>query len=306
VLYFGRSVGGACPARTGMLSATHMRRALLGLLAPLITLAIAYHYAPVLVWLARSWVTRPQYSHGALVAAASLLLVWLSRGRIARAKRGAGWGGVGLVSVALVLRRWDLGASEPSVAALGIPFLVLGMVWALSGPDVARVIAAPVLLVLLAIPLPSGILASVGMRVEYWAATAGAALLERVFSIPATREGVMIHLPRVSLEMGIQPAALQLLMAFTTFAAFYAYLLAGPAWKRWAVFAGGGALSVLAPGVRMGLDGLVGHILGPYAMRSCHHWSGYIALGVALAGLIVFARALGCEDLRLPGSPSTA
>jgi len=275
------------------------------ILAAVISLALVAHYAPVLVWLGRAWLTLPVYSHGVLVVPLLVLLVWLARKRIALARCGMAWGGLALVVVALAARRWDLGADEPAVAAFGIPLAIIGAVWTLAGREIAKIIAVPVLILLLAVPLPPPVLASAGMRIEYGAATVGAALLEHVLTIPALREGVMIHLPRVSLEMGIQPAAMRTLMVFMTFAAFYACLLAGPPWKRWLVFVAGIPISMLGSGVRVSLDGLVGHILGPEAMRASHLYSGYIALIVAFVALLVFARSIGCSDLQGRDSSSS-
>jgi len=186
----------------------------------LVTLAILFFlYRGTVASLARTWLDVSSYSHGYLVLAISLFLVWRDRAKLASAVPGARFAGLPLVlglslgwAVADLL---DINIGRQ----LSLYLLLAGILWTLLGPRVLRVLAFPLGYLLLAIPIWSQLTTALQQN------TADAASWSlTTLGVPIFHEGFYLTIPSGRFEVAEVCAGLRFLLAALSVATLYAYL----------------------------------------------------------------------------------
>src|SRR5439155_25362385 len=128
-------------------------RAALGLL---IALAIGWLYAGVLIGLGTQWVSSPDASYGVVLAVVAMVAAWRRRSLFieaanpdATATPGAALllGGLGLYLVGLF-------GADLFLTRVSFIVVLTGILWLLAGGRAVRAVAAPLVFLLIAVPLP--------------------------------------------------------------------------------------------------------------------------------------------------------
>ena len=120
------------------------------LLAALLAL-LAY---PAGVWLVRSWLTNPYYTHGLLIPPLAALLIWGQRRALAaQPRQGGSWLGLLTAAVALGVALWAMSWQNYAVALLALVGLTAGLLLYLEGWPRLRLLLFPLLFLALAVPL---------------------------------------------------------------------------------------------------------------------------------------------------------
>lgn len=240
-------------------------------------------YVPVLVELGRDWLRDANYSHGILIPFISAFLIWRQRQRLrALPLRPAN---VGLVGVLGALALLVVGAAGSEVFTQRVSFLALlfSAVVFMFGWGWARVVAFPLALLLLAIPLPYILYYSVTSPMQAVAAKLAVIGLKGL-GVPLLAQGNVIHLEGASLEVAEACSGIRSLYAFLALGALLAYIMKIPAWARVLVFLVTIPLSVVANAVRVSFTALGAYLVGPWVAEGFAH---------EFFGLIVFATTLG-------------
>ncbi len=246
-------------------------------------LVSALVYAPVAAGLVGDWLHDPNYSHGFLIPPVAAFLVWQRRGDLAAVPvRPSAWG---LAGIAFAMALLVLGAAGAEVFTERMSLLVLlasGTVFLL-GWSWLRRLAFPIAFLALAVPLPYVIYYDVTAPLQSLAAH-GAVVGLKTVGIPVMREGNVLHLPGVSLEVAEACSGIRSLYAFLALGALFAYWLPVPAWGKVAIFLVTIPLSVAGNALRVWGSGVAAYVGGvQYAEGTPHE----------LFGLVVFAAALG-------------
>ena len=96
-----------------------------------------------------------------------------------------------------------------------------------------------------------------------------------------------------------------MLIVMLALGAAYAALVHRTTWGRWLVVGGAAALSVVGNGIRVFIVGAAHRLAGEEAALSVvHAWSGYPALALTMAGLVVTEGAPDGKLRRRGGSPA--
>jgi len=260
-------------------------------------------YGPVLKDMVATWWTSENASHGFLVPIAAGYLAWGCRGSAAAAARRARWAVVIVAAGLLLYPAGVLSAVEflPQVSLL----VVLGglMLYFLGGRG-SRLLAFPYAFLWFAVPWPDTLVEVLGFPMQLFSAKF-AAMVTGLAGVPVMRDGVDIHLPRYTFSVGAPCSGMKSLVALLAVGALAAYLLRGPAWKRWVLFAASLPLALMANVVRILCILAIGSIWGREAAQGfLHGFAGmvvvYITASVGLAGI---GRWLG---LRYGAQPEVA
>lgn len=106
-------------------------------------------------------------------------------------------------------------------------------------------------------------------------------------------------IPDYTFEVAIPCSGLKSAIALTALGALYAYLLVGPLWKRWLVFAASLPVALMANGARLWLTLVLAASLGPKTAEGFfHELSGIFVFIIALAGLFGIGSLIGCSQIR--------
>jgi exosortase len=195
----------------------------------LIACAVAFAYLTVLSRLGLFWWTDENYSHGLLIPFIIGYLLWSERDALARApKRPAPLAGIALVVVALVMLWLGTAGAELFTQRTSLAVLAAGVVAYFWGFRTVRLVAVPLLLFLLAVPIPAIIFNKIAFPLQLFASRCAVASMQ-LLDIPVLRQGNVIELMPLGssttkkLEVVEACSGIRSLMTLVTLAVVFAY-----------------------------------------------------------------------------------
>jgi len=255
-------------------------------------------YAPVLVEMARAWMTQDNASHGFLVAPIAAYVAWLNRGGITQAyQRGATAAGLAWAVVAALMYVGGRWLEVEFLPPLSLVFMVGAQVLYFGGWTVLRAAAFPYAFLFFMVPWPDLLVEFISFPMQLFSAKY-ATMLAGLLGLSVSRSGVDIHLPDYTFSVGAPCSGMKTLVALLALTALVAYLSRGPTWKRWALFAAGAPVALLANVVRIVVILFIAAFAGAEAAEGfLHGASGVVVFALALAGLLLLGRALGLRGI---------
>jgi exosortase len=194
-----------------------------------IAAALAFVYFAVLMKLSRDWWTDENYSHGLLVPFIIGFIVWQERKRFTEQQRASALGtGVVCVSFALLALWAGTAGAELFVQRASLLLMLAGIVIYFFGFRIIQVVAVPMLLLALAIPIPQIIFNKIAFPLQLFASKCAVAAMS-FFEIPVLRQGNVIELMPLGatepkrLAVVEACSGIRSLMTLVTLAVVYAY-----------------------------------------------------------------------------------
>ncbi len=189
-------------------------------------------YWSTLLHLVGQWWSDPNFSHGFFVPLFSAFVIWQERDRLARIRPNPSWtgaivllAGLGLLVVGRLGAELFLDRSSLLVVIAGVIILFLG--W-----NLFRALLFPWAFLLLMIPIPTILFNQITFPLQLLASKAAAAVLP-LMGVPILREGNVINLPSMALEVAEACSGIRSLMSLVTLAIMYGYLMEKRLWVRW-------------------------------------------------------------------------
>jgi exosortase len=196
--------------------------------------ALGFLYASVLAKLGHDWWTDENYSHGLLIPFIIGFILWTERDALRRAASTPRlWFGGVFVCFALLALWGGTAGAELFVQRVSLVLMLAGILVYFWGFKLLRLAFVPLVLLLLAIPIPAIIFNRVAFPLQLFASRC-AVWVMRAFEIPVLRQGNVIELmPRgasVSKKMEVVEACsgIRSLMTLFTLAVVYAYFTYPP------------------------------------------------------------------------------
>jgi exosortase len=194
-----------------------------------IVAALSFLYASVLSKLGHDWWTDENYSHGLLIPFIIGYILWLERPRLANTAQRPGlwWGGAFILCALAGLWAGTVGA-ELFVQRLSLILMLAGIVIYFWGFKLLRLALVPLLLLLLAIPIPAIIFNQIAFPLQLFASRC-AVWVMRAFDISVLRQGNVIELMPLGasqpkkLEVVEACSGIRSLMTLVTLAVVFAY-----------------------------------------------------------------------------------
>ena len=255
-------------------------------------------YAPALASLVRQWASDANYSHGFLVVPFALLFAWKARRDLASHHPRPHPLGLAIVIVSMLLFVGGQLAAELFVTRVSLLGIIAGSVLFLWGPSHLRTLSFPLVLLLLAIPLPALVLNQIALPLQLLASRAGEAVVTGA-GIPVLREGNVLILPETTLEVVEACSGIRSLASLLTLALIVGRLGEPRRWARVALAALTIPIAIVANAARVAGTGLAAAWVGPQAAEGFFHtFSGWLVFVVAFCALMACARLL--RRVRLP------
>ena len=248
-------------------------------------------YAPVVAGMAREWSEFPSLSHGFAVPVIAAYLLWHRRQLLAQAPFEASTAGLPLIMLALGMLVIGSLGGEPFVARLSLPLVLFGTVLFLVGTRVAR--HAWVAIAYLALMIPLQYLTLKALTYESRLFDAGlTATTLRWLNVPVLRDGVLLHLPNMTLEVADDCSSIPAIAALLALGAAYSQMQERPTWIRVALTLSAAPLGLLSNIVRLILTSLGAYYLGPIALNNVIHKFNGTTVFLATVVLLVVLDAL--------------
>ncbi len=286
-----------------------------------IAVALAFVYFAVIVKLANDWWHDENYSHGLLIPFVIGVIVWQERKRLGETKREP-WVWIGAAGIALSLFMLWAGTAgaELFVQRVSLVLMLLSVVVYFFGARVIQLLAIPLFLFVLSIPIPQIIFNRVAFPLQLFASRCAVTAMW-FLNIPVLRQGnVMEMMPRGATEpkrLAVVEACsgIRSLMTLITLAVIYAHFTKpkGPQtsgrdddakvqtklyaalksitfWRSLILVVSAVPIAILTNALRVSGTGVLAHYYGTRVADGFFHsfsgWVVYIA-----AALLLFATA---------------
>jgi exosortase len=266
---------------------------------PLTENAIPYWQVAVLVlisiWLYWStlghlvgqWWHDPNFSHGFFVPLFSAFVVWQEREHLSRIPLRPSWTGLAIIATSLSLLIVGQLGAELFVARISLIFLLAGGVVLFMGWEHFRAILFPWAFLVLMIPIPAILFNQITFPLQIQASKVAAITLP-VFGVPILREGNVINLPAMTLEVAEACSGIRSLMSLMTLAVIYGYLSEKRIWVRCILALAAVPIAIVANSVRIIGTGLLVQYWDPEKAEGYFHSSwGWIIFVISL--LLLYA-----------------
>lgn len=255
-------------------------------------------YAPVLAGLARQWWVEPASSHGLLLVAVAAVVVqrrWQQLRSLPLQPRDAG---LGVVAGGLLIFAAGTVTGDVFILRISMPLVIVGAILVLGGPGHLRLMVAPLGLLLLAIPLPAVIVTHATMPLQLIASQVAAGVLQAC-QVPVLREGNLLMLNRVTLEVADACSGLRSLVALVSLTAVCAAFFSMSPRRVALLMAAAVPVAIVGNGLRVAATGLLSTWIGEAAARGfLHDLTGYAAFAAMCA--IIVGLQIAAKPRRVP------
>lgn len=258
---------------------------LLGLLSVLL-------YHRIAVKLVTDWYNLPDFSHGFLIPFFAAFLLWDKRHEIAGTPIAPSWAGVSLVVLGLCELMLGVFGADLFLQRTSFVLLVVGLVWTLLGKAMLSQLKFVLLVLLLAIPLPTILYNQITFPLQLRASQL-ASLILPLFRVPVLQDGNVIRLPSMPLEVAEACSGIRSLMSLFAVAVIYGYFLERTTLRRIVLALSSLPIAVAANVVRIVGTGLCVQYWDPdKALGFFHEFQGWLMFLVSLACLYLVHLAM--------------
>lgn len=260
--------------------------------AGVVVALVCWLYSGVISHLASQWWHDPNFSHGFFVPAFSAYVVWLRRDQLAIMRQRPAWTGLGVLVAGIgLLVIGNLGA-ELFLSRLSLLVVMAGLVILFLGWEFQRALLFPWLFLILMIPIPAILFNQITFPLQLLASKLASGLLP-VLGVPVLREGNIIQIPAMPLEVAEACSGIRSLLSLTTLAIIYGYLLESRNLIRWILALASIPIAVAANSLRIVGTGLVVQYWDPEKGEGFFHaFSGWLIFVVSLLMLFLVHKAL--------------
>jgi exosortase len=249
-------------------------------------------YYRVLAKLVTDWWQIPDFSHGFLVPIFAAYLVWAKKKTLLDTRIAPTWSGIAVVAMGLVVLVLGVYGAELFLSRISLVILLAGLVLCFGGWQLLKELRFVLLVLLLAIPIPSIIFNEITLPLQILASKLASALLP-FFDVPVLREGNVIELPAMKLEVAEACSGIRSLMSLFTLSIFYGYFLEKSFLRRAILALASIPIAIAANAVRILGTGLCVQYWDPdKAQGFFHEFSGWVMFLVSLGCLFIVQRTM--------------
>jgi len=253
--------------------------------------AIAVIYHGILAALVLDWWNDPNFSHGFVIPVFSFFVAWQQRKKLAALPLAPNWFGLVVIAGALTVLIVGVLGAELFLSRSSLVLLLGGLVIYFAGWPHFRALLFAWGVLFLMIPIPVIVFNEIAFPLQFLASELATWLLS-VLGVPVLREGNVIHLPVMSLEVVEACSGIRSLVSLTALAVIYGYFVEPRNLWRAALVIGAIPIAVAANALRIMGTGLVVQYWDPQKGEGFFHtFSGWIIFVLSLAMLFALHRS---------------
>lgn len=256
--------------------------------------------AALLIWLYHSvlarlflqWWSDPNFSHGFFVPLFSAFVIFQESPRLTLLRPQPSWGGLLFLTAGVgLLLVGQLGA-ELFLSRFSLLLVLAGLIVLFLGWNFFRAILFPWAFLLLMIPIPAIIFNQLTFPLQLLASKVASTVLPWM-GVPVLREGNVIILPAMALEVAEACSGIRSLISLVTLALIYGYVMERDLAVRVLLAAASVPIAVAANSLRIIGTGLLVQYWDPQKAEGFfHEFSGWLIFVVSLVMLYVLHRLL--------------
>lgn len=258
----------------------------------ILTVLSLWLYGPTLAHLVAQWWHDPNFSHGFFVPLFSAFVIWQERHRLAQLPLQPSWSGLAITLLALLILVVGQMGAEIFLARFSMLLLLAGLIILFLGWSFLRALFFPLAFLVLMIPIPAIVFNQITFPLQLLASRISAGVLP-LLGVPVFREGNVIVLPSMPLEVADACSGIRSLMSLGTLAIIYGYLMDRRIVVRVVLAVASIPIAVVANSLRIVGTGLLVQYWDPEKAEGFFHagW-GWIIFVVSLTALYLLHRLL--------------
>ena len=248
-------------------------------------------YYDTFKWLIESWMVNTYYSHGIIIPIVSGYFIWKMRKDLSNIERNESQHGLIILVAGIILQGIAVLYVTRFLSALSLVITIFGMLIYIYGWKFVNKIKFPILLLLLAIPLPFvDIIAPYAQSISAIASSG----LANMVGIPTERNGLLLNTPTGLFEVALECSGLTSVMSLLAISVIYAFIIEGGLLMKFIIVSSSIPLAMIGNILRIVLTLIVANIYGKdTAMSYFHDVSDIMLFSIALIGLLIIGRLFG-------------
>jgi len=254
------------------------------LLLLVLGLAIAAFW-PGLEFMVATWQMVEEFSYGWFVPPIVVFLIWQRSDLLRALPLQGSWSGLGLVLAGLLLGILGQASAIRSFSQYGFVVTVMGLAACVVGWRGMRLLAPPLSLLFLMVPLPQFVLLELSQQLQLLSSQIGVAFI-RAMDISVHLEGNVIDLGSYQLQVADACSGLRYLFPLVVLAVLATFFFDAPLWQRVLLVLSAPPLAILTNSLRIGAIGVTVEHWGPdMAEGLLHDFEGWFVFMVCLVAL---------------------
>jgi exosortase len=257
-----------------------------------LAILVLFLYRDIFAALVRQWWNDPDFSFGFFVPVLAAYVIWQRRETLMSLPAKPSWWGLAVMIGAVGILLLGVFGAELFLSRSSFIFLLAGLVIFFLGWDHFRALIFPWCFLFLMVPLPTLIMNEVTLPLQFFASSLATSLL-RLVGVPVLRDGNVIQLPTMSLQVVEACSGIRSLVSLITLAVVYAYLFEKNKTIRVLLVVAAVPIAIAANGLRIMGTGLTGMYWSPdKAEGFFHEFSGWLIFVMSLLMLFTFHQVL--------------
>ena len=227
-------------------------------------------YAPLFPALVREWAQFPSLSHGFAIPFISAYLVWARWERLRAIPLEPSLWGLPVLVLGLGALVVGVNGQESFIARISLPVTLMGLTIFLAGLKVEREVWLGIAYLAFMIPLPWATLKLI-MYQDRLFVSAVSAYAAGWLGVPVNREGVLLHLPSITLEVADVCSSIPAIAALLALGVAYASLTRRPLGVRVALVLATLPFSIISNIIRITTTAAGVYYLGQWTLKTAYH-----------------------------------
>ena len=254
----------------------------------LLSLCFLLVYYQVILQLAYSWDNNPNYSHGYFIPFISAFMVWYKRGEIfGQEIRPRPVLGTLLILAGLMQLMVAWVGSEYFLQASSMSPVLIGLTLVFWGTAVTRKMLVPILFLIFMIPLPAILWNQLAFPLALMASKIGASAVD-MMGLPILREGNILYLPNVTLQVEEACSGLRSLTTLFALSALIAYMSPLKRVSKLIIFLAAVPIALVGNIVRLIAPAVLAKYFGSVVAEGfIHEFSGWLLFVFGLVFLML-------------------
>jgi exosortase len=247
-------------------------------------------YWNVIGKLVLAWYSDDNYSHGFFIVPIAVYLAWERREQFRVAPLGPCLPGAVVVAASLLMLTAGILGSELFLTRISMIGSLAGAALFMFGWHRLRVLAFPLALLLLMVPIPAIVFNQLAFPLQLFASRVGQGAIQAA-NIPVLREGNVLILANTTLEVAEACSGIRSLVSLLTLAIVLGYFSDPRSSVRTLIALSSIPVAVLTNGARVAGTGIAAHYYGSAAAEGfLHEFSGWLVFVTAFGLLFVIQR----------------
>jgi exosortase len=247
-------------------------------------------YIPTLTHLVSQWWNDPNFSHGFFVPLFSAFVIWQDRSRLARLTPRPSWWGLLFLAFGLLMLIVGQVGAELFLSRLSLLIVLTGSIVLFLGWSFFRALLFPGAVLLLMIPIPAIVFNLMTFPLQLLASKVASTILPWM-GVPVLREGNVIQIPNMALEVAEACSGIRSLMSLVTLSVIFGYLMERKVAVRVLLALASIPIAVTANSLRIVGTGLIVQYWDPGKAEGFYHaFSAWLVFVVSMVMIYILHR----------------